>query len=268
MENFQQQVCQPLEDNVTPLSLTQAVEASRRLGNNAEETYRFLQEYFTPLNCEIIETLTTKQTNSPKWMEYRVGLITASIAYSVYTRVKTLKTKMGPHDVSRLLKTVMRENPVQTAAMARGLQLEGIARKMYISMSKHVNVKVEDSGLLIMKEHPCIGASPDGIVTCDCCNARILEIKCPLSLDRFKLREMVRDLQNPALKRTSTYFCQMQIQMGLAGVQSGHCFIFEDQDSHMLVDVPYDKEFFSDVVERLVFFFKEYVLQFITGEQI
>ena len=33
--------------------------------------------------------------------------------------------------------------------------------------------------LYVWRDHPYIGASPDAIVTCDCCGKGIVEIKCP-----------------------------------------------------------------------------------------
>lgn len=42
-------------------------------------------------------------------MEYKVEVITTSISYNVFRGVKTIRSKMGPHDVSKLLMSVMKE---------------------------------------------------------------------------------------------------------------------------------------------------------------
>lgn len=43
----------------------------------------------------------------------------------------------------------------------------------------HTNFTCKQIGLILMKENPYIGASPDGITSCDCCSKSIIEIKCP-----------------------------------------------------------------------------------------
>ena len=40
---------------------------------------------------------------------------------------------------------------------------------------------MSDSGLVINPEWPYIGASPDGLVKCDCCSKHTLGNKCPYS---------------------------------------------------------------------------------------
>lgn len=39
---------------------------------------------------------------------------------------------------------------------------------------------MSDSGLFLNTEHPYLGASPDGLVTHECCGAGGCETKCPL----------------------------------------------------------------------------------------
>ena len=46
-------------------------------------------------------------------------------------------------------------------------------------MAAHVNFSMRDSGFVIHSAYPEIGASPDGIVQCDCCGEGSLEVKCP-----------------------------------------------------------------------------------------
>ena len=46
-------------------------------------------------------------------------------------------------------------------------------------LHKHNGFDVKDSGLVINHTWAYIGASPDGIVKCNCCTNGIVEIKCP-----------------------------------------------------------------------------------------
>ena len=45
----------------------------------------------------------------------------------------------------------------------------------------HRTLKVSSSGFVKSTENLHVGASPDGIINCDCCWRRILEVKCPFS---------------------------------------------------------------------------------------
>ena len=57
-----------------------------------------------------------------------------------------------------------------------------LVRNLDMSAKKHEYFEVEESGLFINTQHPFIGASPDGLLTCDCCGDGICEIKvCMLS---------------------------------------------------------------------------------------
>ena len=54
------------------------------------------------------------------------------------------------------------------------------SKELYLKFQKygHINLYITESGLVINPRWPFIGASPDGIVSCGCCETRILEIKC------------------------------------------------------------------------------------------
>ena len=60
-----------------------------------------------------------------------------------------------------------------------GLCARKTARDKHVSMTSvaHKNFEVEESGLFISTDYPFIGASPDGLVTCDCCSDGVCEIK-------------------------------------------------------------------------------------------
>ncbi len=59
----------------------------------------------------------------------------------------------------------------RTPATTWGCKHEESTRDKYLQLAlhSHTNVKVEDSGLFFSVEYPFIGASPDGLVACDCC---------------------------------------------------------------------------------------------------
>ena len=60
-----------------------------------------------------------------------------------------------------------------------GCEHEKQAREAYRKKmeSVHENFQIFDSGLWTNKDFPFLGASPDGIVSCDCCGIGLCEIK-------------------------------------------------------------------------------------------
>ena len=62
-----------------------------------------------------------------------------------------------------------------------GCEHEQYARDIFVEKYKlsHDNVKLEESGFVINPNVPHIGASPDGLISCDCCGQSVVEIKCP-----------------------------------------------------------------------------------------
>ncbi|KAM7298601.1 uncharacterized protein ISCGN_019180 [Ixodes scapularis] len=194
---------------------------SRDSGLPLDEVLKHLHESESSKDLEDIELATRDQAKSGLWMRHRVGMITASVSYSVFTRVKTLQTKMGPHDLRPLLRKLMRQTYVRTPAMSRGSALEGPAKECYkTKQAQHQNLVLSQCGLYIMQGRPYIGASPDALVECQCCEKRVLEVKCPESMVKFLgeiTEKSVGDMPSMKLKHTTTVFCQVQVQMGPAG---------------------------------------------------
>ena len=69
--------------------------------------------------------------------------------------------------------------------MMYGIQNEDNALEVFMSTFKmsHINAKITKMGLPLFEDKPYIGGSPDGVVSCECCEASILlEVKCPFRL--------------------------------------------------------------------------------------
>jgi len=60
-------------------------------------------------------------------------------------------------------------------------QLGIVSAKMAYCIMKdnHPGFTFRDSGLFIDTDNPLLGASPNGIAQCNCCEERAVEIKCP-----------------------------------------------------------------------------------------
>ncbi|XP_077862804.1 uncharacterized protein LOC144344897, partial [Saccoglossus kowalevskii] len=127
-------------------------------------------------DVKVIEENTRGQADSKLWFRYRAGRITAS------TMKTACHTNIDKPSAS-LIKSICYPDSVKfsTTATKWGCDHEKAAREDYsefMSMS-HEKFQVKDSGLVIDPEFPHVGASPDGIICCDCCGSGVLEIKCP-----------------------------------------------------------------------------------------
>lgn len=230
-------------------------------GLSVEDMFKTLCDQHCHSNAKEVECATRGQSCSMLWQEHRVGMITASVAYSVYTRVQTIRTTMGPHDMRALLKLLMREEKVANKDMLRGIDLEPVAKEAYRRQNMHHrDLQLHECGLYILPGKPFIGASPDAIVTCACCSPRLLEVKCPKILEKFVKSEITNYSSAVHMKRNSRYFCQTQVQMGVTGLASTDLFAYVDDTKNMTVNVTFSQAYFDDVVERATFFFKHYVL--------
>ncbi|XP_046864314.1 uncharacterized protein LOC124458317 [Xenia sp. Carnegie-2017] len=113
-----------------------------------------------------VEVQTRKQAGSRTWFTQRACRITASRLKAV------LSTK--PENPSRsLIKCICypEAHRFSTAATRHGCKHEIQARKEYekVMRKSHYNFSLCDSGLRINPKWPFMGASPDGVVNCDCC---------------------------------------------------------------------------------------------------
>lgn len=250
-----------------PKTLSAAVQAIADMTKQAkkkpsvEHIFKKLCEQHSEDDIKTIERATREQSCSKLWLEHRVGMITASVAYSVFTRVNTIRTKPGPHDLRPLLRVLMREARVTNEDMQRGIMLEPVAKEAYKKQNtQHKGLTLHECGLSILRDKPFIGASPDAIVTCKCCSPRLLEVKCPRSLERFVESEIVCRGAEMHLKQNSRYFCQTQVQMGVTDLPLTEVFAYVSDTENLTLSVAFSREYFDDVVERATFFFRNYVL--------
>ena len=80
-----------------------------------------------------------------------------------------------------------------------------------------------ETGLFVSCENPIFGASPDGIVSCECHESGLWEIKCPWThrnksvINYAKLEESFLDVVDNkiALKKSHSYYYQVQMQLAV-----------------------------------------------------
>ncbi|KAL3861842.1 hypothetical protein ACJMK2_007856 [Sinanodonta woodiana] len=120
----------------------------------------------TTSHIEALEQSTRGQFISKLWQKHRTSRITASKFKAV---CRTNFTQPAFHLIRSICYPDRRKfKSIQTSW---GLTYEPKAKHQYIAVMKknHTNFLVRSSGLFIHITHPEIGASPDGIISCDCC---------------------------------------------------------------------------------------------------
>ena len=92
---------------------------------------------------------------------------------------------------------------------------------------------MEQCGLFVKSDRPCIAGSSDRIVSYYCCPKAVLEIKCPFTLADKSAKYgwtnldylNMNDKQILELNQKHPYYIQLQGQMAVTGITMGHFFM-------------------------------------------
>ena len=157
-----------------------------------------------------------------------------------------------------------------------GREHEFQAKKAFVETEgpKHHTMKVTETGLIIDHANPILAATPDGLIRCECCLPAILEIKCPYNIrekDVITAWEQTDFLEQDNsgtinLKRNHRYFAQIQGQMAIAKVKRGYFTVWTTIGQPLVSEIQFDYNFWSTLQEKLVLFFKRYMLKVVSGE--
>lgn len=225
----------------------------------------------SPQQAEIVELATRKQSADKQWFSFRSGRVTAS-------RLKRVcRTQLSKPSVS-LVKDICypANHAFYSKATQWGCDHEQTARQQYCDLMNdtHENFAIRESGLSLHPDMPFFGATPDGIVSCDCCGEGILEVKCPFCKRSLHLAEAADDgkfcLQTTTdgtlhLKEAHQYY--YQIQMQIAVCQKDYCdfVVWTEQDLH-LERVEPNPEFWTNASNMATCFFKDVLLLELVGK--
>ena len=149
---------------------------------STEELELACNDVFTNLKvtkdeADYLEKSTRLQSQSTLWYEHRVGRITASI----FRKVKCASPGQPP---SSLVKTIIKQTTLDSPripSLKWEIDSEDVARKAHLESadSQHTNLQYFASGLHVNMSFPHLqGATPDGIIQCDCCGKGLFEVKC------------------------------------------------------------------------------------------
>lgn len=231
-----------------------------------EELNALCQEKFTEGVIKIsndeaayLEESTKLQSQSLLWFEQRIGRITASKFFSVS------HANLNPPPAS-LINQIMEKDsiPRHIPAIQWGITNEGTAREAYINdaSEKHENFTFMPAGLHVDPSTPHLGASPDGLISCDCCGKGIIEIKCP-----YKFRHTDPcDICDPSFylektdegclqhSRSHAYYCQVQGQLAICGTDFCDFICWTPLGMHN-ERILFDSTYFSRIRPKLDAFF-------------
>ena len=221
-------------------------------------------------DIKALNDATVEQHESSIWRDHRVGRITASRIHAVKTRMKTVNTKPDmAHDVTPLVKRICEkpsDNDVFIEACNYGISTEGEAMdafKKKLTKDGHTNVRINRCGLIVHPLYPYIAASPDGIITCDCCSDRVLEVKCPLKClgkdpNQTQLSCLSFKTGKPRLKINHEYYDQILTQMAVTDTEFGE-FVVYSRKGMFQQTVPYNDVAFLSLVRACQQFFDCFV---------
>ena len=128
---------------------------------------------------------------------------------------------------SILSKICSQKNNFKSKATEWGKTNEPVACQEYIKLNAkdHKKLSVVETGLFVSCENPIFGASPDGIVSCECHESGLLESKCQWILkdetmiDYVKVDESCFEVIDNviALKNLHSNYYQVQMQLAAIG---------------------------------------------------
>ena len=241
------------------------------VGNHAATVEDFINDLgiFSPEQITLLEENTRGQSENEIWKTQRMGRITASSMHRVMTKVKSLESDSTSAAVSTesLVNSITGcNNCLQVPALLYGQQMEPEAREAYKNeqKSKHKNLNVSTCGLFVLRKHPFIGASPDALISCNCCGDGLLEIKCPFSIaDKSPCDANLPYLKKDSmgslkLQQNNSYYSQIQAQLGVCGKKWCDFFVYT-RHGFYLERVTFNENWWTNLQLAAEFFFIHYV---------
>ena len=116
-----------------------------------------------------------------------------------------------------------------------------------------------------------MGASPDGVVKCDCFGSGVLEIKCPFCCKNKSLAEALNSdgqfclTSTRTLKTDHAYFYQVQAQIKLTN--ACYCdFVVWSPDELAILRIEPDDYYIAQAFDNATAFFKYGILPELVGK--
>ena len=234
---------EPLTSVYDPTAINLSNEELKIRCTRAYEKYKneFAQNQFSNISFH-----TCAELANPSWQLHRAGRITASICKEFFCTDHTQITNKTLFE--KIMQYTIRK---PTNQMQYGSAMESSARDWYFATQKqkHVNLSVREAGFHVRVNYPFLGASPDGIVSCDCHDQKLLEIKYPSKYeDGFLNWENDKDFplaKDYSPKTSHQYYFQVQLQIFMCKFSSVDFLFYslKNNGTVMLTAVKSNKHF-------------------------
>lgn len=157
---------------------------------------------------------TKQQAKNREWYEGKAGKIGGSGLYDI------LHTNEMEPSISLIRRICYPyEHRFSSKQTNYGCNHEKDAIKLYLQnmTGGHENFTYEDSGWIVHPDHFDFGATPDGLVSCECCGEGCVEIKCPFCWKDKTTEdiqgELERNLASQCLEQTLIRNIELHIHM-------------------------------------------------------
>ena len=209
-----------------------------------------------------IESSARDQFQSQQWKEERKFRLTASKFDLIVKRKRNFE---------KFAAELINLKPFTSRYVEHGIKYEPVAIEAYerLMYTRKTPVKVLKCGFVVCHDMPFIGSSPDGRVVDFGCqnNFGLSEVKCPETkfhvtpLDACQDPNFFCEAVNGQckLKRTHSYFAQVQGHMGVTGA-SWCDFIVYTKKGISVERIPFDAIYWADLKQKLhMFYFTHFI---------
>ena len=95
------------------------------------------------------------------------------------------------------------------------MEVNAVNTLFEVLKGQHKELTFRDCGLFLDKESSFVDATPDKLMSCECCNFACVEVKCPYSINYTtpqdgNLQYLVNENGSYNIKRQHQYFSQCQ----------------------------------------------------------
>jgi hypothetical protein len=210
--------------------------------NIMQQSLEFVDQLSTTASeRDVINNITTGQHTTQCWHEFRHLLVTGK--KNEKTFYKTKDSRKNPNeDVSKTVQNFLTlsrpfENNKCPVAIKYGTEMEDEAKTSYCRIMKkqHIKFGFSETGLVLSPDHGWVGASPDGIRECHCCEDTLVEFKCPYTgrdmdpKSAFLLDTVggaINEAGFPYIRKNHIHYFQVQTGMAVCGLKQCDFVVF------------------------------------------
>ena len=239
-----------------------------RMSNDKEQFFELLFHHFSKRNIERIALRSRLQSESVFWYIYRRSIVTSTLAKRIIAQ--NLRDENNPK-INKIISKFYHSR-FTNVAMQYGIENEKHAINTFFKTFKktHINAKLQTTGLVLYKLRPFIGASPDGLLSCDCCQNAIIEIKCPYRLKdtgitSWSILEYFDTNQN--LKKSHTYFNQINLTQGILQRKVAY-FVVYAKNEIIVKRIDFDEEFFDHQILNISQYYEKFYLPQVLSQKL